>query len=590
MTISSISKILYLPVIALALSFIAGVYLFQKTLEDWTTEIVSDHMLGLLHDVQHEIVDKKLHIYDFSSDEIDDFLDNLSQSTSEQRFTIIHSSGKLLGDSHLKMHEVKKAESFAQRPEVIAALREGQGIAKRFNTTSNQDFLHVAIRIEVIDPLHDHEHQKPTDTGHTEHTEHVEHTDHQHDLPNQHREEQSVHDSVYVIRLAAPMAAVYQMSKDLELINYLIMTFSMIILVSTSWYAYRSVVQVVEREKKQQQMRIDKGTLEIDLLRQLATTLAACKSMNEATLVVKDIVPRVIGDINGCISIMRESQNLLEVVIDWGGKWPGSVTFAPDECWAIRKGKYHHSNEKNQHLDCGHMGALDEDFTTLCIPLIAHGNTMGLFHLYFAKSDTPINEEIKQLAFTLAEHLGLALANLRLQEKLRSQAMRDPLTGLYNRRLFEKTLEIEFSTSRQTNDPFSLLILDIDHFKQFNDNFGHDAGDYVLKEIATLLRDTSDDKGTVCRIGGEEFAIVCSNMSAEQSMGLADNIVDAVRKLHLNVKDLSLGRLGISVGIATYPDAEVSCSALVKLADKALYHAKNNGRSQAIHSNNLANE
>lgn len=574
MVATPISKILYLPIIALALSFIAGAYLFQKTLENWTTEIVSDHMLGLLNDVQHEIVEKQLHIYDFSSDEIDDFLDNLSQSTSDQRFTIIHSSGKLLGDSHLKKHEVHSAENFGQRPEVQAALADGIGVAKRFNTTSNQDFLHVAARVEIIDPHHFHEHSE-------------EDTDVEHDHHDEHESEHEVHDSIYVIRLAVPMASVYRMAKDLELINYLIMAFSMIVLLSTSWYAYRSVAQVVGRDKREQQLRIDRSTLEIDLLRQLATTLAACKSMEEATFVVKDVVPRILGDINGCISIMRESQNLLEVVIDWGGKWPGAVTFAPDDCWAMRKGKYHLSKEKNQHLDCGHMSGMDTLDTTICIPLIAHGNTMGLFHLYFSSEDKPIDEETKQLAFTLAEHLGLALANLRLQETLRSQAMRDPLTGLYNRRLFEDMLEKEYSTSYQTKAPLSVQILDIDHFKQFNDNFGHDAGDFVLKEIANLLTFITEGQGIVCRIGGEEFAVICPNLSSEQAVSLAETIVESVKKLHLDMKGLSLGQLGISAGIATFPDADVSYQGLVKLADKALYEAKNRGRSQAVHSSDM---
>ncbi|KOO15780.1 diguanylate cyclase [Vibrio xuii] len=570
MVVTPISKILYLPIIALALSFVAGAYLFQKTLENWTTEIVSDHMLGLLNDVQHEIVEKQLHIYDFSSDEIDDFLDNLSQSTSDQRFTVIHSSGKLLGDSHLKKHEVQSAENFGQRPEVEAALADGIGIAKRFNTTSNQDFLHVAARVEINDPHHSHEHIEEADEEHENHT-------------NEHE----VHDSIYVIRLAVPMASVYRMSKDLELINYLFMAFSMVVLLSTSWYAYRSVAQVVGRDKKEQQMRIDRSTLEIDLLRQLATTLAACKSMEEATYVVKDIVPRILGDINGCVSIMRESQNLVEVVIEWGTEWPGAMTFAPDDCWAMRKGKYHLSKEKNQHLDCRHMSELDSADTTICIPLIAHGNTMGLFHLYFSSEDKPIDEETKQLAFTLAEHLGLALANLRLQETLRSQAMRDPLTGLFNRRLFENMLEKEYSRSYQSRAPLSVQILDIDHFKQFNDSFGHDAGDFVLKEIANLLRQLTEEVGTVCRIGGEEFAVVCPNLSAEQALILAEHIVESVKKLHLDMKGLSLGQLGISVGVATFPDSDVSNKGLVKLADQALYEAKDRGRSQAIHASSM---
>lgn len=147
---------------------------------------------------------------------------------------------------------------------------------------------------------------------------------------------------------------------------------------------------------------------------------------------------------------------------------------------------------------------------TMCIPLTAHGNTIGMLHLCLDGTDA-LADDTKRLAFTIAEHLGLALANLRLQEKLRSQAMRDPLTGLFNRRYFEEAFEKELSEASHKNTPISLLMLDLDHFKRFNDNFGHDAGDYALKEVANLLIREVDEEHIVCRLGGEELAIIAPN-------------------------------------------------------------------------------
>lgn len=281
---------------------------------------------------------------------------------------------------------------------------------------------------------------------------------------------------------------------------------------------------------------------------------------------------------------MRDSRNQLEVKLDWGGEWPASKLYTPNECWALRKGKFHLSREQYHNLPCIHMNQseIDEPLT-MCIPLTAHGHTVGMFHLCLDGTNT-LTDDTKQLAFTIAEHLGLALANLRLQEKLRSQAMRDPLTGLFNRRYFEEVFEKEWVESSQSNAPISLLMLDLDYFKRFNDNFGHDAGDYVLKEVANLLTREIDEKHIACRLGGEELAVIAPNCSIKESIAIANQIVNAVRALHLDMNGLSLGQLGVSIGVVTYPDFQGSTTELVKAADTALYQAKDNGRSQAIHT------
>ena len=228
------------------------------------------------------------------------------------------------------------------------------------------------------------------------------------------------------------------------------------------------------------------------------------------------------------------------------------------------------------------MAATGED-QTLCIPLTAHGNTIGMLHLYFGDKGTLVENETKQLAFTVAEHLGLALANLSLQEKLRSQALSDPLTGLFNRRYFEESIDSLLMVAKRDSVPLSLLMLDLDHFKRFNDNFGHDAGDYVLKEISGVLINTIGDDDVVCRLGGEELAIIAPGLNAQQAMALSATICANVEELHLNLKGLSLGKVTVSIGVATFPDSRVEQADLVKYADVALYKAKDYGRNRAVH-------
>ncbi|NKF48991.1 diguanylate cyclase [Shewanella sp. WXL01] len=546
------SKFLYIPAIALACSFVIGGYIYHHTLHNWVTDIVSQYMFSIVRDVQYEVEAQKLHFNDLTPAEVDDFLDSLSQSTTDNRFTIIDSSGVVLGDSTLKPHQVRNMENHAERHEVAAAFATGTGVAERYSSTKKQTLLYVAVRVEIIDAQHQH-----------------------------HADE---HGSQYVIRMAMPMTALADMSADLKAILYLIMAFSMAVLVASIWYSYQRMSILINHEKQQQQDRINKSTKEIELLRQLANMLAACKNMDDARVVVQDIVPRILVGINGCVSIMRDSRNLLEVTIDWGDNWPAHTAFEPNDCWAMRKGKYHLSQDENHNLSCNHMRELNEQHTAMCIPLTAHGNTVGLFHLYFPTGAVCLTEETKQLAFTLAEHLGLALANLRFQQKLRAQALRDPLTQLYNRRYFEDKLEREWAIANQNNSVLSVLMLDLDHFKQFNDNFGHDAGDYVLKQVASLLIKVAGTQGSVCRLGGEELAIICPDFSAQQAFELAERVVAEVSAMHIEMNKLSLGQVSISAGVATYPDSKVSQQELVKLADTALYQAKDNGRSQAVHA------
>ncbi|WP_394251560.1 GGDEF domain-containing protein [Vibrio profundi] len=544
----SFSQFQYFPIIALAISMVVGGYFYNRTLDDWLTKIVSSYMYGLIDDVSYQMQVLQLDLYDMEIEEIDNFLSHMPQANFGRRFTIIHSSGKVLGDSQLTEREISALDDHSARPEIIAALADNDGISKRHSPTLNQDLLYVAKKLELHEDGHGH-------------------------------------DSTYVLRLAMPMTTLYAMARDLQIIVVALMGCSLIVLVFSSWYSNRKIFHVVNQERDKQEERIRKSTQEIELLHRLANMLAACNSINEAQKVVADIVPRVLGDINGCVSIMRESRNQLEVKLDWGGNWPANRMYAPHDCWALRKGKHHLSRDEHHNLPCSHMSQCEEHGLTLCVPLTAHGNTVGMFHLYFGEQAVSVDEETKQLAFTIAEHLGLALANLSLQEKLRSQALSDPLTGLYNRRFFEEAIENEWSKSGQTQEPLSLLMLDLDHFKRFNDNFGHDAGDYVLKEVSNLIKRVIDEDHVACRLGGEELAVLSPNCNAKDALELANVIVQAVRELHLDMKGLSLGQLGVSIGVTTYPELNASTQEMVKAADTALYQAKDNGRSQAIHTN-----
>ncbi|WP_261885968.1 diguanylate cyclase [Vibrio pomeroyi] len=515
---------------------LVGLYGFYITLEKLVVENERNHLVSLMSDVVYEIrEDSSLFT---AGVDVDDYIGNLTQANTRLRIQVINLDGVVIGDTDLSDHALAGVENHSDRPEFQQALKSGLGSDVRFSTVTSVDRIYYS-----------------------------------------HKE--TINDNSFVIVISSPMHQLKQMNFQLMGILIGMVVLSLSFLIGTSYVSNRQIVHKVEEEQKKQDERIRQRTHEIELMHRLANMLAACNNMVEAQQIVSDILPRILGNVNGSVSLMRASRNQLITQLDWGDTWPGSASFAPEECWSLRKGRAHQSNDDFHSLTCGHMHEMENN-QTLCIPLTAHGNTIGIMHLYFGVGDIKIDPITEQLAFSVSEHLGLALANLSLQEKLRSQALSDPLTGLFNRRFFEQKLEEHSMNSATSEQPLSLLMLDLDHFKRFNDNFGHDAGDFVLKEISALLKQSVSEDEIACRLGGEELAVLLPHYTMQQATEFGQTLCDAVRSMHLEHKGLSLGQLGVSIGVATYPKPASDTESLVKMADNALYMAKDMGRSRVV--------
>jgi diguanylate cyclase (GGDEF)-like protein len=163
---------------------------------------------------------------------------------------------------------------------------------------------------------------------------------------------------------------------------------------------------------------------------------------------------------------------------------------------------------------------------------------------------------------------------------LRNQSIRDSLTGLFNRRYLEESLELECSRAERSKDPISVVMLDVDHFKRFNDTFGHDAGDIVLKHIGEILRRSIRQGDVACRFGGEEFVLVLPGTGAAEALAVAERIRQSAQKLEVVYRSQSLGRITVSLGVAVYPIAGETPAELIEAADQTLYKAKNAGRDR----------
>ena len=186
------------------------------------------------------------------------------------------------------------------------------------------------------------------------------------------------------------------------------------------------------------------------------------------------------------------------------------------------------------------------------------------------------------LASSVAERMSVALANLRLREALRNQAIRDTLTGLYNRRFLEEYLDREMLRASRTGAPLSVLMIDVDQFKQFNDAFGHQAGDFALAQIGHLLRSAVRAGDVACRLGGEELLLLLPETPLDRGMARADEIRQAIEQLTLTLENKTLRKITVSIGVASAPEHGTRVEDLLWAADKALYRAKSNGRNRVV--------
>jgi diguanylate cyclase (GGDEF)-like protein len=218
--------------------------------------------------------------------------------------------------------------------------------------------------------------------------------------------------------------------------------------------------------------------------------------------------------------------------------------------------------------------------------MMAQGEALGILHIQGGRDaqgrPEGLEDSKQQLAMTLAEQIGLALANLKLRETLRVQSIRDPLTGMYNRRYMEESLERELRRAARNYRPLGAIMLDLDHFKRYNDTFGHDAGDSVLREFGNFLQTRVREEDIACRFGGEEFVLILPDASLEVTRQRADQLREGVKRLQLQHRGQGLGPVTASLGVAVFPEHGANSDDLFRAADEALFQAKAQGRDRVV--------
>jgi diguanylate cyclase (GGDEF)-like protein len=350
-----------------------------------------------------------------------------------------------------------------------------------------------------------------------------------------------------------------------------------------SWRRWSDLSRQVV-EYKRLQGELSAVNREASLLSETDDLLQSCLSSDEAYKIITRHLKMQFPAICGAIFAIVDGGDNAEMVARWGEPAVKQNHLAIKDCWGLRRGRVNISLASDSTLACAHIGPTLPSYA-MCVPMMAQGEHLGILYLDTGIDQAPRNASRltaaeRRTIKTLTEHLALAVANLNLRETLRTQAIRDPLTGLFNRRYMEESLDREFRRSLRKETSLAILMLDIDHFKRLNDSFGHEAGDAVLRELAKIFQAQLRAEDIASRYGGEEFVLILPEADLVVAAECADRLRWATHTMQIQHYGQALEGIRLSVGLSCFPEHGNTVDALMRAADAALYRAKENGRDR----------
>ncbi|MGY3572560.1 diguanylate cyclase [Vibrio paucivorans] len=458
---------------------------------------------------------------------------------SGARITFIDSNGKVTGDSSVEHKLIADMTNHIDRIELVRSRQDGSGFSVRYSDTLELNFHYVAVyrMIEVAGQV----------------------------IP-------------YYSRASFSSLVLENQMKDMRMALMSLLLAGVLSISMIIFFILRFVSSSILSHQSALEMEVALRTQEIDRMHHLDSLLNACSEITEARLVVEKLIPSLLPDTLGAISIYKQSRNLLKMKLFWGGQWQGSCYYNPDQCWALRRGHEHLIVDSDSGVQCEHTMENTGE-SSLCIPLSAHGETVGVMHILKDNFD----DDTIVLAQAVAKRIAISIANIELKTSLRQQAFRDSLTQLYNRRYLFETMNQWVSSAKRKHTQIGIMMVDLDHFKRVNDNNGHDIGDKALKRVAAYFLTQIRDSDIVCRYGGEEFCIVIADTEPKALMSIAEEIRIGVEGVSIPITNKENLYITCSIGLALYSSdsshKDPSIETTISQADEALYLAKKDGRN-----------
>jgi len=337
----------------------------------------------------------------------------------------------------------------------------------------------------------------------------------------------------------------------------------------------KTVFDLAQREKQ------------LKSISKMAEFFQVCTTEEEVMKIISQNMELLFPVDAGSVYLLDKNSRMYSRIHSWGHQNLSQSHFSPDQCWAIKKDQPYLVVAEKSRLLCEHLKDDLSAHDFLCLPITSHRGQLGLLHLQIknpgiensAGTSALSPNSLKELGVAAAEHIALALTNVRLQEELHALAIQDPLTGLYNRRYMQEYLEQEISRATRIQGCIGIVLLDIDHFKELNDQYGHDAGDKVLEGLAVVLQSQVREGDICCRYGGEEFLLILPGSSYQATLERAETLRRVVSKTPFYDEGTNLGPVTVSLGVSAYPEHGKNSETLIRAADQSMYQAKVKGRN-----------
>ena len=349
----------------------------------------------------------------------------------------------------------------------------------------------------------------------------------------------------------------------------------------TSRIELEAKLALVHEELGRHAAALERRARESSQLAIVGDLLGSCQSLDEAYAVVSGSAEPLFPGDAGALYAITSPGGAAEVVAAWGRPPPARKAFLSTECWGLRRGHLHAVYQENAEPRCPHV---EESVAAglLCVPLAAQTETLGLLHVQLRRQAAESPGAVEGLARTLGEQVARALANIRLRATLREQSLRDPLTGLFNRRYMEESFEREIRRATREGYGLGILMADLDHLKQLNDAFGHAAGDDLLRRIGRFLSAGVRGEDIACRFGGDEFVVILPKASLDDTRRRAEALREGINVPPADESRHLYSTLTMSVGVAEFPEHGTSIQQLLLAADSAMYRAKTLGRDRVV--------
>jgi diguanylate cyclase (GGDEF)-like protein/PAS domain S-box-containing protein len=325
---------------------------------------------------------------------------------------------------------------------------------------------------------------------------------------------------------------------------------------------------------------LEQRTREMTLLSEMGDLLRACLTEEEVYRVIARVAQELFPTEVGAIYVISPLHDSVETAVMWGNPELIKRIFVPGECWALRRGRIHWVEDTHVGMVCKHLNHPPPD-SYLCVPMMARSEALGILFLTEAKTSR-LTDAKRRLAVSMAEHVAMALSNLKLHETLRTQSIRDHLTGLFNQSFMQEALELELRRATRSQHPVATIMLDLDGFAALNEAHGVDAGDYVLNCLGPKLQASIRKEDVACRFAGEKFVIILPRGSLEITKQRAENLAEMVRSLEISHRGTVLGRITTSIGVAVYPDHGRTVDDLLRATEAALNRSKKGGGDRVV--------